>query len=449
MTDCNRDTLLQDDRHLLHPLQHPKDHAEPVIYVKGEGATVTDIDGNTYIDGLSGLWNVAIGHGRRELVEIAAQQMTEMAYFSCYAGSTNIPAIQLAKRLSDIAPPKLNTTFFTSGGAVSNDSAIKTARFYWQAKNRTPKVKIISRHHAYHGVTIGAMNVTGIEAYWSMFESNLPNFLHVETPYPYYYMAKDPDIGCGEAAARSLEEAILREGPDTVAAFIGEPVQGAAGVIVPPRDYWPRVRDICSKYDVLLIADEVITGFGRIGHWFGLSEWNVVPDIITFAKGITSGYMPLGGIIISDEIHEAIQTAPIDRRWNHSFTYSGHPVCCAVGLKNLEIIEREGLIKHAQTMGERLHAGLSTLAGLEHVGDIRGIGLMAAVELVEDRTKKTFYDPSSGIGARVIAEMMRRGLYTRCRGDSVNLAPPLVVSEAQIDRMIEIMRESIVAVTER
>ena len=447
MTDCNRDALLQDDRHLIHPLQHPQDHADPVVYVRGEGATVTDIDGKTYIDGLSGLWNVAVGHGRHELAEIAARQMTEMAFFSCYAGSTNIPAIQLARRLSEIAPPKLNTTFFTTGGAVSNDSAIKTARFYWQSKNRTSKVKIVSRHHAYHGVTIGAMNATGIETYWPMFESKLPNFLHVDAPYPYHYIPKEPGTGCGEAAARSLEEAILREGPDTVAAFIGEPVQGAAGVIVPPHDYWPRVREICSKYDVLLIADEVITGFGRTGHWFGLSNWNVEPDIITFAKGITSGYIPLGGIIVSDEIEEAIRTAPSDRKWTHSFTYSGHPVCCAVGLRNLEIIEQEGLVARARTMGERLHAGLNGLAELEHVGDIRGIGLMAAVELVEDRDKKTFYNPSSGIGARVTSEALRRGLYTRCRGDSVNLAPPLVVSEEQIDRMIEILRESIIAVT--
>jgi adenosylmethionine-8-amino-7-oxononanoate aminotransferase len=408
---------------------------------------VIDLEGRSYIDGLSGLWNVAVGHGRRELAEAAAEQMKELAYFSCYSGATHLPGIRLAKRLHELAPGRLNYTFLTTGGAESNDSAFKTARYYWLAQGRPSKVKIISRRHAYHGVTMGAMNATGIETYAPMFASTIPGFLHVDAPYPYRYAPERPGVGCGEAAARSLEEAILREGPDTVAAFIGEPVQGAAGVIVPPDDYWPRVRDLCARYEVLFIADEVITGFGRIGHWFGISRWNVEPDIITFAKGVTSGYMPLGGIIVSDAIHDAMETAPPDRKWNHSFTYSAHPVCCAVALKNLEIIETEGLIARGKAMGERLMAGLRTLAHLDHVGDIRGVGLMAAVELVQDRASRTPFDPSRKIGARIVQEMLQRGVYTRCRGDSINFAPPLVVTEAQIDRMIETAREAILAVT--
>jgi adenosylmethionine-8-amino-7-oxononanoate aminotransferase len=253
---------------------------------------------------------------------------------------------------------------------------------------------------------------------------------------------------CGEAAAKSLEDAISREGADTVAAFIGEPIQGAAGVIVPPDDYWPRVRDICSKYEILLIADEVITGFGRVGHWFGISEWGIEPDIITFAKGVTSGYMPLGGIIVSDAIHGCIQQAAPDKKWNHSFTYSGHPTCCAVALKNIEIIEQEGLIERSLVMGDRLLTGLHRLATLEHVGDIRGMGLMAAVEVVKDRETRTPYEASEKIGPRIVEEMLRLGVYTRCRGDSINFAPPLVISADQIDRMVEAAREAITTVTE-
>ena len=448
MSHWNKNELLEEDRHLLHPLQHPSDHENPTIFVKSDGAMVTDIDGREYIDGLSSLWNVTIGHGRHELAETAAAQMKEMAYFSAYVGCTNVPAIQLATRLSELAPDGMNSTFFTTGGAVSNDSAIKPARFYWQAQGQSEKVKIISRFDAYHGVTMGAMNATGISSYWPMFESNLPNFLHVIPPYPYHYAADESGLQCGEAAAKALETAILREGPETVAAFIGEPVLGAAGVIVPPDDYWPRVREICARHKVLLIADEVITGFGRIGHWFGLSRWEVIPDIITFAKGVTSGYLPLGGIIVSDEINEAIQSTTPDRKWNHSFTYSAHPTTCAVGLKNLEIIEEENLIGRAVNLGAYLMDRLRNFDDLEHVGDIRGIGLMAAVELAEDRDAHKLYDPSDKIGSKVIKEMMNRGVYTRCRGDSISFAPPLIVSEEQIDRMLDVARESIAAVTE-
>jgi putrescine---pyruvate transaminase len=448
MSDWNRDEVLEDDRHLLHPLQHPSDHQDPTIFVKGEGVVVTDIDGNEYLDGLSSLWNVTIGHGREELADAAAEQMKQLAYFSAYVGCTNVPAARLAKRLAEVAPDGLNTTFFTTGGAVSNDSAIKTARFFWQTKGRSGKVKVISRHDAYHGVTLAAMNLTGISSYWPMFESQLPNFLHVQAPYPYHYTPKDDSIGCGEAAARALEEAILREGPETVAAFIGEPVMGAGGVIVPPDDYWPRVREICDRYEVLLIADEVITGFGRIGHWFGISHWSVVPDMITFAKGVTSGYFPLGGIIISDEILEAIETTPPDRKWNHSFTYSGHPAGCAVGLKNMEIIEREELVSKAKELGLYFMDKLRHLDDLSHVGDIRGIGLMAAVELVKDRSSRVHYDPAEKIGSSVVKRMMDNGVYTRGRGDSVSFAPPLIVSRAQIDQIVDTARDAIVAVTE-
>jgi adenosylmethionine-8-amino-7-oxononanoate aminotransferase len=255
-----------------------------------------------------------------------------------------------------------------------------------------------------------------------------------------------PGETIGQAASRELEEKILAEGADTVAAFIAEPVQGAGGVIVPPDDYFPNIRRICDKYDVLFIADEVITGFGRTGSWFALGRWGVEPDIMSFAKGVTSGYLPLGGIMLSDRIRDAVLSAPYENRWMHAFTYSGHPTCCAVGLKNIEIIEREGLVKNAAEMGARLLNGLKTLDEFAAVGDVRGLGLMAAVELVSDRATKAPNDPAQEIGERVRQECVKRGLYTRIRGDVIMLSPPLVIREDQVDRIVEIVREALQAV---
>ena len=382
-----------DHEHLIHPLHHPSDNAEPIIYVRGRGATIVDATGHEYLDGLSGLWNVNVGHGRRELAQAAAAQMEELAYFSGYAGSSSVPAITLADKLIQLAYPNLQAVFFTCGGAESNESAFKTARFYWKARGKPGKVTIIARQHAYHGVTLQAMSATGMAAYWKMFEPRVPGFVHIQTCYPYRFVGARPGETVGQAAARELEEAILREGPDTVAAFIAEPIHGAGGVIYPTDDYFPLVRRVCSKHDVLFIADEVITGFCRTGKWFGLSHWNVEPDIMSFAKGVTSGYLPLGGIMVSRDIKDAIDSVKPEDRWMHAYTYSGHPTCCAVGIKNIEIMERERLNDNAAKMGDRLFAGLrEALKDHPHAGDIRGgKGLLAAVELVEDKaTKKNF-----------------------------------------------------------
>ena len=261
----------------------------------------------------------------------------------------------------------------------------------------------------------------------------------------YRFEGGDTTTSQGVAAANLLEEAILREGPDTVGAFIAEPVQGAGGVIVPQDDYFPRIREICDKYDVLLISDEVITGFGRTGTWFGLQHWGVEPDIMQFAKGITSGYVPLGGIGVSDKIKAAIDSTPPDRRWMHAYTYSGHPTCCAVALANLKIIEEEGLVQCAAEMGNRLLEGLHTLDDMPGVGEVRGLGMMAAVELVADKATKQEFPSTAKMGTRVQREMNQRGLYTRARGDVICLAPPLVTTAEQIDRIVEIVREAIPA----
>ena len=432
-----------DHAHLLHPLHHPSAHQRPKIWVEGKGAIVKDAEGRDYIDGLAGLWNVNVGHGRRELAQAAMEQMSTLAYASAYAGSTNYPAIALAERLSELAYPAINTFFFTSGGAESSESSFKTARFYWKATGKPDKVKIISRLRAYHGVTLAAMSATGLPAYWPMFEPRVPGFLHIDSPDPYRFINNDPAITQGVAAANQLEAAILKEGPDTVAAFIAEPVQGAGGVIIPQDDYFARIREICDKYEVLLIADEVITGFGRTGRWFGLEHYGIEPDIMQFAKGITSGYVPLGGIGVSDKIRETIDGTPPGKRWMHAYTYSGHPTCCAVALKNIEIIQNEKLVERAALSGRRLLEKLRTLEPMEGVGHVRGQGLIAAVEVVADKTTRQLFPPEAGLSQRLYEALLERGLYTRVLADCICLAPPLVVADEQIDRIVEIIHEAI------
>jgi len=440
-------TALDRDRaHLLHPLHHPSAYAKARVWVSGDGATLTDSTGREYIDGLSGLWNVNVGHGRRELGEAALAQMSTLAFSSAYAGGTNEPAIELADKLSALMYPSINTFFFTSGGAEASETSFKTARFYWKAVGKPGKFKVISRMRAYHGVTLAAMSATGLPAFWPMFEPRTPGFSHIDAPDPYRFAHADSSVSLGVAAANKLEEAILAEGPETVAAFIAEPVQGAGGVIVPPDDYFERVRAICTTYDVLLIADEVITGFGRTGRWFGLERYGVEPDIIQFAKGITSGYIPLGGIGVSDRIGEAINSVPPSRRWMHAFTYSGHPTCCAVALKNIEILEREALIDRAATSGARMLEELRTLESLDGVGNVRGLGMMAAVEVVADKATKQQFPAEIGMAQKLTDALLDRGLYTRVAMDCICVAPPLVTTDAQIDRIVGIIGETLSAV---
>jgi adenosylmethionine-8-amino-7-oxononanoate aminotransferase len=308
-------------------------------------------------------------------------------------------------------------------------------------------VKIISRQYGYHGVTLAAMSATSLPGYHKMFGPLVPEFLQVAPPYPYRW----PGNGdAGIEAADAVEAAIEQQGEDTIAAVICEPVMGAGGVIVPPPTYFPRLRQICDRHDVLLIADEVITGFGRTGRWFALGHWGVQPDLMSFAKGVTSGYLPLGGVVVSKRVHQVIEEAPLDERFMHAATYSGHPVCCAVGLRNIEIIEQEGLPERAAEMGKRLLAGLETLRSLPVVGDVRGLGMMCGVELVEDQASRK---PAIGIGGRVVAEAMKRGLIIRVRGgggtpvsgDSLCIAPPLMTPAATLDRIVGILGEAIPA----
>ncbi|HET6308914.1 MAG TPA: aspartate aminotransferase family protein [Rhodopila sp.] len=441
--------LATDQKHLVHPLHHAKDHASAKVWVSGQGAMLRDADGNEYIDALSSLWNVNIGHGRKELATAAAAQIEKLAYASAYAGFSNEPAIRLAEKLVSLAYDNMAAVYFTTAGSEANESAFKFARYHWKRLGKPNKVKIISRRYGYHGVTLAAMSATSLPNYHKMFGPVVPQFLQVAPPYPYRWPGNG-DAGIG--AADAVEEAILAEGADTVAAIIAEPVMGSGGVIVPPATYFPRLREICDRHNVLLIADEVITGFGRTGQWFGLGHWNTKPDLMSFAKGVTSGYLPLGGVIISKHMHEVLLDAPADEKFMHAATYSGHPVCCAVGLENIAIMESEGMVERARVQGDRFRANLETLRSLPNVGEVRGIGMLAAVELVEDKSSKT---PAKGLGARVVAEAANRGLILRLRGaadgppasgDTLCFAPPLPTPEATLDRIVSIVGEAIAAV---
>src|SRR5687768_2088948 len=290
------------------------------------------------------------------------------------------------------------------------------------------------------------MTGTGLHAFWPMFEPRTPGFLHIDAPDPYRFTNTDPSSSVGVAAANQLEEAILREGADTVAAFIAEPVQGAGGVIVPPEDYFARIRDICDRHDVLFISDEVITGFGRTGRWFGLEHYGVEPDIMQFARGITSGYVPLGGIGVSDRIRDVLNSVPPSQRWMHAYTYSGHPTSCAVALRNLRIFEDEGLVERAASMGARFQAALDSLQSIDGVGHVRAQGLMGAVEVVADKTSKALHPATAQITQRLTDALLDRGLYTRVAMDCICLAPPFVVSEDEIDRIVAIIGDAIPAV---
>src|SRR6266851_31443 len=447
--DSTAELLDIDRRYLVHPLHYPDEHKAPLFVTEGKGAMLHLADGREVIDGLSGLWNVNIGHGRGELADAAAAQMRKIGFASAYIGGTNASAIRLAEKIVGHAYATSSAVYFTTAGAESNESAFKTARYYWKLQDKPEKTKIISRTHAYHGVTLAAMSATGMAIYHKMFGPLVPGFIQVAPPYAYRWQGNEEP---GLAAAAAVEEAILAEGPDTVAAVICEPVMGAGGVIVPPDSYFPKLREICDRYEVLLIADEVITGFGRTGRWFALGHWGVEPDLVSFAKGVTSGYLPLGGVLASKRVHEAIESAPADRKFMHAATYSGHPVCCAVGLRNVEIIESEGLVERAAVMGRRPLAGLEGLRDLAVVGDVRGLGMMCGVELVTDRDTKA---PALGLGARITREAVSRGLLPRIRagsadppvGDTICLAPPLMTPAEVLDRIPEILRAAIVAAT--
>lgn len=439
-----------DKKHFLHPtssIQAQQESGAPLIFTEGEGIYLRDMEGDNYIDGMSSLWNVNIGHGRKELSDIASEQMTKLAFSSTFSGFAHEPAIRLAKKLADLAPESLNVSFFTSGGSEANDSAIKLVRHYWKVKGFPEKKKVITRSRGYHGVSMGATSATGIPEFHEMTTSLAPDFLYAPAPYIVEGPHTDEDI---MDSVKEVRKIIETEGPETIAAFMAEPIQGAGGIIVPPEKYFEEIRAICDEYGIIFIADEVITGFGRTGKMFGMENWNIVPDVMTLAKGISSAYVPLGAVMINDHIHDELVKYSEGTLF-HGFTYSGHPVGCAVGLKNIELIEEENLVENAKTMGEELSKGLKSLEEKHwSVGRVRNVGLLGAFELLRDKENNERFDVSDNIAKRVVKECLDRKLIVRpitYEGtDIIAIAPPLSINKEEVERIISIFDEAVSAV---
>jgi 4-aminobutyrate--pyruvate transaminase len=440
-------TLVQMDiDHMLHPVTNLHQHAQsgPLVLTRGEGSRIYDSDGKEYIDAFAGLWNVNVGHGRTELAEAAREQIETLAFAPTFFGLATPPAIELAAKLAAIYPGPINHFQFTSGGAESNETAIKIARYYWSIQGKGDKVKIISRMQGYHGIAMGALSATGIPAYWQHFGPRPEGFVHLSAPYAYRNAGELDEAGFVDALVRELEETIEREGAGTIAAMIGEPIQGAGGVVVPPDAYWERVSEVLKANDILLIADEVITGFGRTGTMFGVEQYSVQPDIVSIAKGVTSGYIPLGAVGVSDEIYN--QMIEPDQMFMHGFTYSGHPVACAVALRNIKLIEDENLPANAAEQGEYLINRLQEMAPHQHVGEVRGKGMMMIVEVVDDKGTKAKFDPSLNIGPKLQAATRARGLIVRCSNDGIAISPPLILTRDEATRVADAIQSAIVEV---
>ena len=415
------------------------------IMVRGEGTRVYDANGTEYFDGLSGLFTNSLGHGRRDIGEAMAVQVGELGFFPLWTYA-HPKAIELAERLASLTPGDLNRVFFTSGGAEANESAWKLARQYHRLRGDLDRYKVISRDVAYHGTTLGALTITSLDSYRIPYEPLVPGA--VKVPAVNFYRAQrheDDFEAFGLWQARQIEEAILREGPETIAAVFLEPVQNAGGCLTPPPGYWQEVREICDRYGVLLVSDELICAFGRIGTWFGGQRYDYAPDIITCAKGITAGYAPMGAMIVSDRIAEPFLHDDIS--FLHGFTWAGHPASCAAALKALEIIETEHVIENVRKNEDYFHQSLEGLKDIPIVGDIRGVGYFWGIELVKDQTTKETWagdDAERLLRGYVSPEMFRRGLICRSddRGDPVvQLAPPLISTREDIDLMTGILRE--------
>ena len=427
--------------HLWVYLREPSDMAEkgdPAIFVSGEGVHVTDALGNTSIDGMSGLWLKNVGYGRKEIADAAYAQMLVLTYMPL--GSTTEPTIKLAEKIAQIAPGDMTRSFFTSGGSESVETALKLTRAYFKRVGEPNRTKFISRKGSYHGATMGALALGGSHLYPKLdYEPLMPGVFHVPQPLPYRceYGGQTPEE-CAELCVNAVEEMMLFQDPETIGAVFAEPISSPLGCVVPGDNYWPRLREICDKYGVLLVADEVITGFGRTGRMFATEHWGVVPDMMTVAKGITSGYIPMGGCITRGEISDAFIGCP-KASFKHVITFGGHPVASAAALKNIEIMENEGMVANAAKQGAYLLDGLKELKDKYlMIGDVRGLGLFCGIEIVADRETKEYFPASADLANRITQGFAENGLLLR-GGDRMNVAPPLCITSSEVDELITIM----------
>jgi 4-aminobutyrate--pyruvate transaminase len=440
MTSSATTTATRDIAYQLHPFTNLRKHeAEgPLVITGGHGIYVQDESGREYIEALAGLWCASLGFGEERLVEAATRQMRKLPYYHQFASKAHDTAIDLAERLIGLLPVRMSKVFFNNSGSEANDTAVKLVWYYNNARGRYRKKKIISRVRGYHGITVASASLTGILTAHRDFDLPLPAIRHADCPdYYRYAKAGESEETFATRMAESLEQQIIREDPDTVAAFIAEPIMGAGGVVLPPRTYFEKVQAVLKKYDVLFIADEVICGFGRTGRMFGSETFGLSPDIVVMAKALSSAYLPISATAISEEIYQALLTES-DKIgvFAHGYTYSGHPVCCAVALETLAIMKERDLVGHVQHVGPRLQSGLRRLADHPLVGDVRGVGLIAGVELVRDKATHAQFDPPGSVGAMFVTRAQGHGLIVRNLQDTIALCPPLIITEAEIDEVL-------------
>jgi putrescine aminotransferase len=445
--DLDTRTLQQlDSAHFLHPFtDHGALSAKGArVMVRGDGIYLWDSDGHKVIDGMSGLWCVNVGYGRTSITQAVARQMDVLPFYNSFFNTTNVPAVKLAEKLASLAPPGFEHVFFTGSGSEANDTALRMVWRYWQLMDQPERQIVISRRNAYHGSTIAGASLGGMSGMHAQGALPIPHIHHIEQPHFGEHGQGLSEAEFGLLAADWLEQTILELGPDKVAAFIGEPVQGAGGVVIPPQTYWPQIQRICDTYGILLISDEVICGFGRLGTWFGCERMGTRPDLIPFAKGVTSGYVPLGGVLVGERVARALIERGGD--FNHGFTYSGHPVTCAAALENLRIIEDEKLVDRvARETGPHLRVAFSRLADHPLVGHAESIGMTAGLNLVR-RKGPTVHDcepfpRALAVGMVCRQHMFDNGIIMRAVGDRMIVAPPLVMTCAQIDEMVARIRE--------
>jgi putrescine---pyruvate transaminase len=437
----------KDAAHHLHPFSDNKALGQTGtrVIVRGQGVHIWDSEGHEIIDGMSGLWCVNIGYGRKELIDAATQQMTELPFYNAFFKTTTVPAAELADLIASVAPAHMKHVFFSSSGSESNDTVVRMVRRYWDLLEQPQRKVIISRKNAYHGSTMAGASLGGMEGMHAQGDLPLPNITHIDQPYFLQHgLPRETEEAFGIRAALWLEEKIKEIGPDKVAAFIGEPVQGAGGVIIPPATYWKEIQRICDQYGILLAQDEVICGFGRLGYWFGCQHPHIgtKPDIITFAKGVTSGYIPLGGVLVGERLaHVLLEKGG---EFNHGYTYSGHPVACAVAIANIKALQKDGVVERVRNeTAPYLAQEFAKLNDHPLVGDARSLGMVAGLVLYKNKASKTHFAQDVGVGYVCREHCFKNGVVMRAVGERMIIAPPLVITRAEIDEMLRRIRRSL------
>ena len=430
-----------DRQHFLHPFTDHKslhEHGTRVI-TRADGVYLWDSEGVRLLDAMAGLWCVNVGYGRHELADVAAAQMRELPYYNNFFKTANPPAIALSALLAEVTPPQFSRVFYAGSGSEANDTIVRLVRRYRDVRGEPKRKTIISRWQGYHGSTVAGASLGGMSAMHEQGDLPIPGIVHIDPPYWYGLGGDLSQEEFGLKAARLLEEKILELGPETVTAFIGEPIQGAGGVIIPPMNYWPEIERICRKYGVLLVADEVICGFGRTGNWFGCETFGFKPDLMAMAKGMSSGYLPIGGVMVSDELANTLIAE--GGEFYHGYTYSGHPACSAVAERNIRIIRDEGLVERVRTdTGPYLQARWRELGEHPLVGEARGVGFIGALELVKDKATRTRFDPLGEVGTVCRDFCFKNGLVMRAVWDTMIMSPPLIMTRAEIDEFIALAR---------